>query len=73
MAKIKAPNHKKITEIETTDKNLVGILESKAEKFEPTLSQEKIFEKAFKDLIENESLDDIAKEKVNPDIDIEIW
>lgn len=65
MAKIKIPYHKKMIEIEVSDKNLVGVLESKAEEFKPTLSQEEIVEKALDNPIESESLESLVADKKN--------
>ena len=65
MTKIKIPYHKKMLEIEIADKNLLGILESKAEEFKPTMSQEEIVEKALDNPIKSESLEDLVKGKKN--------
>lgn len=65
MTKIKIPYHKKMLEIEIADKNLVGILESKAEEFKPILSQEEIVEKALDNPIESESLETLVEGKKN--------
>lgn len=65
MAKIKIPYHKKTLEIEISDKNLVGTLESKAEEFKPSLSQEEIVEKALDNPIESESLETLVEGKKN--------
>lgn len=65
MAKLKIPYHKKMVEIEIDNKNLVGVLESKAEEFKPTLSQEEIVEKALDNPIESESLEQLVEGKKN--------
>lgn len=65
MTKIKIPYHKKMLEIEIADKNLLGILESKAEEFKPTISQEEIVEKALDNPIESERLENLVKGKKN--------
>jgi len=65
MAKIKIPYHKKMIDIEIADKNLVGILESKAEEFKPALSQQQIVEKALDNPIESESLETLVAGKKN--------
>lgn len=65
MAKLKIPYHKKMVEIQIDNKNLVGVLESKAEEFKPTLSQEEIVEKALDNPIESESLEQLVEGKKN--------
>ncbi|MCT8977663.1 nickel-dependent lactate racemase [Clostridium sp. CX1] len=65
MAKIGLPYHKKIMEIEIEDKNLVGILESKAAEYRTDLSQEQIVERALDNPISSDKLEDLVKGKNN--------
>lgn len=65
MAKIKIPYHKRILEIEVDDKNLVGVLESKAEEFKAELTQTEIVEKALDNPIGSPKLEELVKGKNN--------
>ncbi|AJD32000.1 nickel-dependent lactate racemase [Clostridium sporogenes] len=65
MAKIKIPYHKRMIEIEIEDKNLEGILESKADKYKRNLSQEEIVEATLDNPIQCEKLEDLVKGKKN--------
>lgn len=65
MAKIKIPYHKRMLEIEVDDKNLVGVLESKAEKFKTELTQTEIVEKALDNPIGSPKLEELVKGKNN--------
>lgn len=65
MSKIKIPYYKKMLEIEVEDKNLAGILESKAGEYRTDLSQEEIVEKALNNPIGSESLEALVKGKKN--------
>lgn len=63
MTKIKIPYHKQILEIEIEDKNLLGVLESKASEYKPALTQEEIVERALDNPIKSEKLEDLVKGK----------
>ncbi|HEY5576264.1 MAG TPA: nickel-dependent lactate racemase [Clostridiaceae bacterium] len=63
MAKIKIPYHKQMMEIEIDDKNLAGILESKAEEYKSGGTQEELVEMALDNPIGSESLEELVKGK----------
>jgi nickel-dependent lactate racemase len=63
MAKIKIPYHRQSVEIEINDKNLVGVLESKADKYKVDLSQEELVGKALDNPIGSEKLEELVKNK----------
>jgi lactate racemase len=63
MAKIKILYHKSKMEINVDDKNLIGILQSKAEEFKTDLSQEEIVEKALDNPIGSLTLEELVKNK----------
>jgi lactate racemase len=65
MAKIKIPYHKQMLEIEIDDKNLLGVLESKAAEYKATASQEELVEMALDNPIGSEKLEDLVKGKKN--------
>lgn len=65
MAKIKIPYHKQMLEIEIEDKNLAGILESKAKEFKTTKTQEELVEEAMDNPIGSEKLEVLVKGKKN--------
>lgn len=65
MAKIKIPYHREFWEIEIDDKNLAGILESKAHHFQVDMEQEKIVERALDNPIGTLSLEELVKGKNN--------
>ncbi|WML34013.1 nickel-dependent lactate racemase [Clostridium sp. OS1-26] len=65
MAKIKIPYHKQMWEVEVNDKNLVGILESKAEKYKTELTQQQIVENALDNPIYSSKLEELVKDKNN--------
>ena len=65
MTKIKMPYHKQIIEIDVADKNLVGVLESKADSYKTTLTQEQIVEKALDNPIGSKKLEELVKDKNN--------
>ena len=56
MSKIKVPYHKSIIDIEIDDKNLVGVLRSKADTYKVHMSQEEIVERALDNPIGSKSL-----------------
>ncbi|QGU95643.1 nickel-dependent lactate racemase [Clostridium bovifaecis] len=63
MAKIKVPYSKQMWEIEIPDKNLVGILESKAHSYKPESSQEEIVNKALDNCIGGSPIEELVKGK----------
>lgn len=63
MAKIKVPYSKQMWEIEIPDKNLVGILESKAHSYKPESSQEEIVNKALDNCIGSSPIEELVKGK----------
>ncbi|KGK87020.1 nickel-dependent lactate racemase [Clostridium sp. HMP27] len=65
MGKIKIPYHKQMLEIEIEDKNLLGILESKAENYKTKETQEELVEMALDNPIGSERLEDLVKDKKN--------
>ncbi|WP_186429307.1 nickel-dependent lactate racemase [Clostridium sp. BSD9I1] len=65
MGKIKIPYHKQMLEIEIEDKNLLGILESKAENYKTKETQEELVEIALDNPIGSERLEDLVKDKKN--------
>lgn len=65
MTKIKVPYHKHMLEIQVEDKNLAGILESKAAEYSTTLSQQEIVENALDNPIGSEKLEELVKGKNN--------
>ncbi len=65
MAKIKIPYHKQKIEIEIDDKNLAGILESKAEEYKVSKTQEELVEEALDNPIGSKSLEELVKGKKN--------
>lgn len=65
MWKIKIPYHKQMLEIEIEDKNLLGILESKAENYKTKETQEELVERALENPIGSEKLEDLVKDKKN--------
>lgn len=62
MRKIKLPYHKQLIEIEIDDKNLAGVLESKAGEYKTKENQSKIVEKAL-----DNTIGDNARVTVIPD------
>ena len=65
MSKIKVPYHKSVIDIEIDDKNLLGILKSKADTYKVHMSQEEIVEKALDNPINSKSLEELVKDKNN--------
>jgi lactate racemase len=65
MAKIKIPYHKQMLEIEIEDKNLVGVLESKAGEYKTSGTQEELVEMALDNPIGSEKLEELVKGKKN--------
>ncbi|MBV7276333.1 nickel-dependent lactate racemase [Clostridium sp. PL3] len=65
MTKIKIPYHKEMWEIEVEDKNLVGILESKAAEYRTELTEQQIVEKALDNPIDSPTLEELVKGKNN--------
>lgn len=65
MAKIKIPYHKEFWEIEVEDRNLMGVLESKAHHFKSDLSQEEIVKKALDHPIGSLPIETLVKGKKN--------
>lgn len=65
MTKIKVPYSKEIWEIEIPDKNLVGVLTSKAHDFKPNKSQEDIVNDALDNCIGSKPLEELVIGKKN--------
>ena len=65
MAKIKILYHKSKMEINVDDKNLIGILQSKAEEYKTDLTQEQIVENALDNPIGSPKLEELVKNKKN--------
>jgi nickel-dependent lactate racemase len=65
VAKIKLPYSKKMIDIEIDDKNLAGVLESKAGEYKTDLTQEQIVEKALDNPIGSPKLEELVKGKKN--------
>jgi lactate racemase len=65
MAKVKIPYSKQILEIEIDDKNLAGVLESKAEEYKSGGTQEELVEMALDNPIGSETLEVLVKGKKN--------
>ncbi|MCI5635381.1 MAG: nickel-dependent lactate racemase [Sarcina ventriculi] len=65
MSKIKVPYHKSMIDIEINDKNLVGVLKSKADTYKVDMSQEEIVERALDNPIGSKSLEELVKDKNN--------
>lgn len=65
MAKIKIPYHKQILQIEVDDKNLAGVLESKAGEYKTSKTQEELVEEALDNPIGSEKLEELVKGKKN--------
>ncbi|MGE5627462.1 MAG: nickel-dependent lactate racemase [Solirubrobacterales bacterium] len=63
MTKIKLPYHKQFIEIDINDKNLAGVLESKAGEYKTKGTQSEIVEKALDNPIGSESLEELVKDK----------
>ena len=63
MAKIKVPYNKQMLEIEIDDKNIAGILESKAEEYRSGGTQEELVELALNNPIGSGSLEELVKGK----------
>jgi nickel-dependent lactate racemase len=63
MAKIKVPYNKQMLEIEIDDKNIAGILESKAEEYKSGGTQEELVELALNNPIGSASLEELVKGK----------
>lgn len=63
MAKIKILYHKSKMEINVDDKNLIGILQSKAEEYKTELTQEQIVENALDNPIGSLTLEELVKNK----------
>lgn len=63
MAKIKILYHKSKMEINVDDKNLIGILQSKAEEYKTDLTQSEIVEKALDNPIGSSTLEELVKNK----------
>ena len=65
MSKIKVPYHKSMIDIEINDKNLVGVLRSKADTYKVDMSQGEIVERALDNPIGSKSLEELVKDKNN--------
>lgn len=65
MTKIKLPYNKKFLEVEIEDKNLVAILESKAESYRTELTEAEIVEKALDNPIGSPKLEELVDGKKN--------
>lgn len=65
MAKIKIPYHKQMLQIEVDDKNLAGVLESKAGEYKTSKTQEELVEEALDNPIGSEKLEELVKGKKN--------
>lgn len=63
MSKIKLPYHKRAVEIEIDDKNLAGILESRAEEYRASMTQQELVEAALDSPIGSETLEELVKGK----------
>jgi nickel-dependent lactate racemase len=63
MAKIKLPYHKRAVEIEIDDKNLAGLLESRAEEYRASMTQQELVEAALDSPIGSETLEELVKGK----------
>lgn len=63
MAKIKVPYNKQMLEIEIDDKNIAGILESKAEEYKSGGTQEELVELALNNPIGSASIEELVKGK----------
>ncbi|MCH3963860.1 MAG: nickel-dependent lactate racemase [Clostridium sp.] len=65
MAKIELPYNKRKIEIEIDDKNLAGVLESKAGEYKTDLTEAEIVEKALDNPIGSPKLEELVKGKKN--------
>lgn len=65
MAKIKLPYNKKMINVEIDDKNLVGVLESRAGEYKTDLTESEIVEKALDAPIGSPKLEELVKGKKN--------
>jgi lactate racemase len=65
MRKIKLPYYKTFVEVEIPEKNLVGILESKAHNFKVEFTQEGIVNVALNNPIGSATLEELVKDKKN--------
>ena len=63
--KIKIPYSRTHLEIEVSEKNLIGIMESKVNEFNPRLTQEEIVHKALDNPIGSKRLEELVKDKKN--------
>lgn len=61
--KIKLPYHKTFLDVNVPDKNLLGVLSSKADEYKTTLSQEEIVKKALDNPIGSPKLEELVKGK----------
>jgi len=65
LEKINIPYSKTFWELEVPEKNLIGVLESKVNVFDPKMSQEEIVNKALDNPIASLSLEELVKGKNN--------
>ncbi|AYD40371.1 nickel-dependent lactate racemase [Clostridium fermenticellae] len=65
MAKIRLPYNKRMVEAEIDDKNLAGVLSSKAEEYKSQFGEKDIVEKALDNPIGSPSLEELVKGKNN--------
>jgi lactate racemase len=63
MSIIKVPYYKKLMKLDIEDKNLIGILKSKAHEYKAELSQEELVEKALDNPINSPKLEEMVKGK----------
>lgn len=63
MSKVCLPYSKKTIEIQIDDKNLVGVLRSRAEDYKPQFGEAEIVERAFDNPIASPKLEDLVKGK----------
>jgi nickel-dependent lactate racemase len=63
MAKIKLPYHKRVIEIEIEENNLAGVLESRAEEYSTSQTQQELVEAALDSPIGSETLEELVSGK----------
>lgn len=61
--KVKLPYHKTFLDVDIPDDNLLGVLNSRANKYKTTLSQKEIVKKALDNPIGSPKLDELVKDK----------
>lgn len=65
MKKLQVPYHKGLIDIEIPEKNLIGVLESKADEFKVTETQKEIVERALDNPIGSKTLEELVEGKKN--------